>query len=224
MPLLIAYLLAVAIFVGGGYGTLYWLTQPEPEHLPSARAMVPPPDRSPRAHVVRRAEPATATQATQARAPEEIRPPAAQSPSGPAATTGDQTTRTAAGVASAGPDATSTARPAAGQNDREHDDSAAAPSAVIAATPAATDGAAAEATAEGATAETAGSARSVAAEPAGAKSRKRTAGRTAQRERAGGYRVMMLRTVELPDGSRRSFLVPPRRGFAFSGNVDDDED
>lgn len=39
MPLLIADLLAVAIFVGGGYGTLYWLVQPETVHPAQAGAV-----------------------------------------------------------------------------------------------------------------------------------------------------------------------------------------
>jgi hypothetical protein len=207
MPLLFAYLLAIGLFIGGGYGTLAWLTQTDPPPrrpivaggAPTPHAPTPVPARSRAAAAAVPTPAADGPEVTSSSGPSAGSKIAAPSddrradPGQPAPSADNVAQRAAMPVSEAAP-----AGPAPPLSP------ASLPS-LDPSLPAADGSGAAQAMASPA-------AGADAAVPVPARHR-RAARRAEPRRTVAGqgrspYRAMILRTVEWPDGSRQSFLVP----------------
>jgi hypothetical protein len=196
MPALLAYIVAVAIFLGGGYGALNWLAgPPEPAGIAAKARHAPRPETYGAATARRDPQPESATDVSgnseTANSPAVSAAPAAA----------DQDKRYDA-MARAEPAAEKSARP------------------IPALKPAAAKATVATAAPESATASasTTSEAKPEAAKPAVAKTAgadrplrpKRPRVRQAEERRHPRYEVMTLRTIEYPDGRRETRLLPRR--------------
>jgi hypothetical protein len=220
MPALFAYVIAVALLLGGGYGALSWLAAPEPVKVVAKAKLKPPPPHDPdNAELTSpaQASPPEMTSAVgqgeqaqhqAASADQSLASPQTSSPRSEAQPTASaQDTHAPTPRADQNIQSPDRATPAAAAGDQATQQEGAAPAAkampensrwVTATAPAVSSG----------RAETAALTRSAAAKP------KRTLVRQAS-HRAPDHRglaLMTLRTIEFPDGRRITELIPYRGG------------
>jgi hypothetical protein len=201
MPALFAYMVAVGLLLGGGYGVLNWLAAPEPIKLVAKTKPKPPP-----------AYEASSEMASRAPDPAEAGSPdnaAATSDSDKAASTPNAQSTPATAESTARLDAQAKASgPAAAQHPR-----AAHAEVAVEQKPQASDGQQ-PARAVPPVMPANLSAASPAPSPAAAKVKRPHLRKAGQHpERAAGTRrlaLMVLRTIEYPDGRRVSQLLPYR--------------
>jgi hypothetical protein len=211
MPALFAYLIAVGLLLGGGYGALNWLAAPEPVKVAAKARPTPPPPYPggsapafPKAITPSRADASASDESEQAKQartasdaagalPERNPPPAANG-------------QTAAAEASA---------PAQVQQIRDANAEAPPADDQPEAKPAQTQPAKAAAPVSPSSAP---SAASNASAPA-AKTMKRPhpARQASRHSDRRGLALMTLRTIEFPDGRRVSHLIPYRGGEPYRG-------
>jgi len=191
MPALFAYLIAVGLLLGGGYGALSWLAAPEPVKV-AAKAKSKPPSPP---HYAANSEPISG---------EATPPEPSKAGIGDKTVSNDKTASVDQFPSEAAAQDTKAA--SAGQTQDQPNRSA-----QVEMTPAATNPDAsqpAEASSPGNQQAVASIAPAVAAKTA-KRPHLRQAGRRSEKR---GLALMTLRTIEFPDGRRVSQLIPYRRG------------
>jgi hypothetical protein len=197
MPILFAYLLMVGLFVGGGYGTLYWLTTQEPvktatAHHPRPTPVTPSVAQAPVANSEPRGSDTAATSDADAE-------------KHPAPESGNHVADNDAPAIAAKADTAGTPPTAdiASQSGVPHPARTVAAVADPSPAPDAAQKTPAQKPVAAATPEQAMPPVNAPAKP--------QRNRIASHARHDRLEAMTLRTVEFPDGSRRSFLIPSAR-------------
>jgi hypothetical protein len=233
MPALFAYLIAVALLVGGGYGALNWLAAPEPVKVVAKAAPKPPPP-----HYADSSEPVAAeARPSKANSADAVKPAVAskteidhsgqvEAASAEKAVSGDQPP---SALPSPQPEPPATSQQEATASEPAQQDR----SAQAAMPQAANDREArhqveasrAEASTrhdelkQSAQAASPGNAQTIASIAPAAKTAKRPYVRQAsRRSEKRPLEVMTLRTIELPDGRRMTQLIPHRSGDRYRGD------
>jgi hypothetical protein len=212
MPALFAYMIAVALLLGGGYGALNWLATPEPVKVAAkSRPQPPAPHFADDAGASTQASPPTSDQPLPTPALPQPQPPAiagAQDaragPSKPA-TQPDRSAQAEMPLAATAKQAGPAATPASGtvpdhSAPATHEDEKQATLAVSSGT---------------AASNPLQSAAAIAPIPAAMTPRRSHVRQASRRSEKRPLEVMTLRTIELPDGRRMTRLVPYGRGNRY---------
>lgn len=207
MPALFAYLIAVALLLGGGYGALSWLAAPEPVKVVAKATPKPPP-----AHDADNSEPAAA----EARS-SKANPADAGKPEVASKAEIDNSDKVKA--ASADKAVSSDQRPSASPSPQPEPPAAASQQEAKASEPAQQDPARHEEAKQSAQGASPGNAQTIALTAPAAKTAKRPHIRQAsRRSERQPLELMTLRTIELPDGRRMTQLIPHRGGDRYRGD------
>ena len=198
MPALFAYLIAVALLLGGGYGALNWFAAPEPVKMVAKAAPKPPPP-----HYADSSEPVAA----------EARPSKANSADAVKSAVASKTEIDHSGQveAASAEKAVSGDQPPSALPSPQPKPPAASQQEAKASEPAQQD--------RSAQAASPGNAQTIASIAPAAKTAKRPYVRQAsRRSEKRPLELMTLRTIELPDGRRMTHLIPHRGGDRYRGD------
>jgi hypothetical protein len=211
MPALFAYVVAVGLLLGGGYGALSWLAAPEPVKLAAKVKSRPPPHHDgDRDSYGGNAEPAAAAATASAAIPSDV----SSNDPAPSATDVDSSSSSGKNVAASEQGAQEKAsRPVQDQQSR----SAEAPAAEKQPPPTTERQQLKQAVGQPVQAVSPSPASSGNRQTAAAKIPKRQHLRQASGRSEPALALMTLRTIEFPDGHRVSQLIPyrgPERGLA----------